>query len=218
MSTREPRRPDKKDKVVLTGRRGARTAATPVDMDVVTPASRAETLPVGMFAIVAGFVALAISATHGYMLLYGDAVAHLGIARRILDTRYPGLMQLGGVWLPLPHLLMLPFVGNMEWWQNGMAGAWPSLIFYVIGVMGFYRLTRRVLTPLWALVGDGVLWAEREPAVPGDDGDDGAAVPGAAGVDCADDDGVRRCTDGRSGAWWRGRGCWCWDVHEFLRR
>ena len=146
MSTREP-----KKKVVLTGRRGPRAAATPVDMNVVTPASRAETLPVGMFALVAGFVALAISATHGYMLLYGDAVAHLGIARRILDTRYPGLMQLGGVWLPLPHLLMLPFVGNMEWWQNGMAGAWPSLICYVLGVMGFYRLTRRVLTPLWAL-------------------------------------------------------------------
>ena len=39
------------------------------------------------------------------MLLYGDAVAHLGIARRLLDARYPGLAQLGGVWLPLPHLL-----------------------------------------------------------------------------------------------------------------
>ena len=135
----------------LTGRRRGRQAGPPLDMDVVSPASRAETLPIGMFAIVAGFVALSISATHGYMLLYGDAVAHLGIARRIVDTRYPGLMQLGGVWLPLPHLLMLPFVGNMQWWQNGMAGAWPSLICYVVGVMGFYRLARRVLTPAWAM-------------------------------------------------------------------
>ena len=138
-------------KVLLTGRRAPRTPLTTLDMSVVTPATRAETLPIGMFAIVAGFVALAISASHGYMLLYGDAVAHLGIARRILDTRYPGLMQLGGVWLPLPHLIMLPFIGNMQWWQNGMAGAWTSLICYVLGVMGFYRLTRRVLTPLWAV-------------------------------------------------------------------
>ncbi len=147
----EPMKPEPGKKVLLTGRRPPRTPLTTLDMDVVTPATRAETLPIGMFAIVAGFVALAISASRGYMLLYGDAVAHLGIARRIVDTRYPGLMQLGGVWLPLPHLLMLPFIGNMQWWQNGMAGAWPSLICYVLGVMGFYRLTRRVLTPLWAV-------------------------------------------------------------------
>jgi hypothetical protein len=117
LSTREP-----KNKVALTGRRPRRAVAAPIDLDVVTPATRAETLPVAMFAIVAGFIALAVCATRGYMLLYGDAVAHLGIARRIVDTRYPGLQQLGGVWLPLPHLLMVPFVKNMEWWQNGMAG------------------------------------------------------------------------------------------------
>ncbi len=58
-----------------------------------------------------------------YVLLYGDAVAHLGIARRIVDTRYPGLAQLGGSWLPLPHLLMLPFVGRR--WSGGRA-AWPG--------------------------------------------------------------------------------------------
>jgi hypothetical protein len=146
LSTREP-----KNKVLLTGRRPRRAAAAPIDLDVVTPATRAETLPIAMFAIVAGFIALAVCATHGYLLLYGDAVAHLGIARRIVDTRYPGLQQLGGVWLPLPHLLMVPFVKNMDWWQNGMAGAWPSLLCYVIGVMGFYRLARRMLIPAWAL-------------------------------------------------------------------
>ena len=86
------------------------------------------------------------------MLLYGDAVAHLGIARRIVDTNTPGLAQLGGVWLPLPHLLMLPFIGRMDWWQDGMAGAWPSLICYVLAVMGLYRVARRLVAPRWALV------------------------------------------------------------------
>ncbi len=40
----------------------------------------------------------------------------------------------------------------MEWWQNGMAGAWPSLRCYVIAVMGMYRLARRVMPPGWAMV------------------------------------------------------------------
>ncbi len=83
--------------------------------------------------------------------MYGDAVAHLGIARRILDSRNPGLIQLGGVWLPLPHLLMLPFVQKLEWWQNGLAGAWPSLICYIASVAGLYRLARYLLMPRWAI-------------------------------------------------------------------
>ena len=109
-------------------------------------------MPAGLLAVVAGFFALAVSAKLGYMLLYGDAVAHLGIARRMIDNNSPVLGNLGGVWLPLPHLLMLPFVWKMEWWQSGMAGAWPSLLAYVVGVMGMYRLARRVLPPAWAMV------------------------------------------------------------------
>ncbi len=123
-----------------------------LDPDAVRAATREETLPVGLAAVVAGSIALAVSALHGTMLLYGDAVAHLGIARGILDSRHTGLASLGGVWLPLPHLLMLPFVGRMDWWQNGMAGAWPSLICYVLSVMGMFCLARRVLAPRWALV------------------------------------------------------------------
>jgi hypothetical protein len=108
--------------------------------------------PVVMGAVLLGFMALIVCFTRGYVLLYGDAVAHLGIARRVFDTRNPGLVQLGGVWLPLPHLLMLPFVQKLEWWQNGLAGAWPSLACYVLGVAGFYRLCRRMLVPRWALL------------------------------------------------------------------
>jgi hypothetical protein len=108
--------------------------------------------PIAMGAVLLGFMALIVCFTHGYVLLYGDAVAHLGIARRILDTRNPGLVQLGSVWLPLPHLLMLPFVQKLEWWQSGLAGAWPSLACYVLGVAGFYRLCRRMVVPRWALV------------------------------------------------------------------
>jgi hypothetical protein len=126
--------------------------AAAADPNEVTPATRQQTVPIALGALVLGFASLLVCISRGYILLYGDAVAHLGIARRIFDSRHPGWSQLGGVWLPLPHLLMLPFVQRMLWWQTGLAGAWPSLICYIIGVAGFYRLARRMLVPRWAFV------------------------------------------------------------------
>ncbi len=120
------------------------------DPNEVRPATRQETFPVALGAVILGFLALIVCYSHGYMLLYGDAVAHLAIARRIFDSRNPGLSQLGGVWLPLSHIIMLPFIGKMMWWQNGLAGAWPSLACYIAGVAGFYRLARRLVIPRWA--------------------------------------------------------------------
>lgn len=134
------------------GRSGSSVPVASFDPDVIRPASREDMYPVMMGAVLLGFMALIVCFTQGYVLLYGDAVAHLGIARRIIDSRNPGLMQLGGVWLPLPHLLMVPFVQKLEWWQNGLAGAWPSLACYILGVAGFFRLSRRMLVPRWALV------------------------------------------------------------------
>ena len=134
------------------GRSRSSASAAPAvfDPNVVRPATREEMTQVVMAAVLLGFVALVVCFSKGYVLLYGDAVAHLGIARRIFDTRNPGLVQLGGVWLPLPHLLMLPFVQRMVWWQSGLAGAWPSVAFYILGGAGFYRLCRRMLVPRWA--------------------------------------------------------------------
>jgi hypothetical protein len=135
---------------LLTGRAAVPGGVT-TNPDEVRPATREETFPVALAAVLLSFIALLLCFSRGYLLLYGDAVAHLGIARRILDSHNPGLVQLGGVWLPLPHLLLMPFVQKLEWWQNGLAGAWPSLICYIAGVAGFYRLTRHLLMPRWAI-------------------------------------------------------------------
>ena len=91
-------------------------------------------------------------ARHNLLLLYGDAVAHLNIARRIFDSLNPGFRQLGSVWLPLPHLLMLPFVQRADWWQSGLAGAIPSMASYVLACVGIYSLARQWLRPLFAAV------------------------------------------------------------------
>ena len=76
------------------------------------------------------------------ILLYGDAVAHINIARKVFDSRTPGLLQLGTVWLPLPHLLMLPFLLSNWMWRTGVGGSIPSMIAYVLGAIGIFRLTR----------------------------------------------------------------------------
>src|SRR5579864_7407096 len=82
----------------------------------------------------------------GEVLLYGDAVAHINIARRVFDSKTPGLLQLGTVWLPLPHLLMIPFIISMKMWRTGAGGSIPSMGAYVFGVAGIFRLTRDTLS------------------------------------------------------------------------
>jgi hypothetical protein len=84
------------------------------------------------------------------MLNYGDAVAHLHIARRVFDAQLPRLSMLGSVWLPLPHLLMLPFVQHYAWWANGAAALPASVLSYLAACLGLYKLARRWLTPLAA--------------------------------------------------------------------
>jgi 4-amino-4-deoxy-L-arabinose transferase-like glycosyltransferase len=78
----------------------------------------------------------------GAILLYGDAVAHINIARRVFDSRTPGFSQLGTVWLPLPHLLEIPFIVNNRMWQTGIGASIPSMIAYVAGALGVFRLVR----------------------------------------------------------------------------
>lgn len=99
-----------------------------------------------MLLLLAGLSAAAVwyHWRHGYLLYYGDAQAHLMIARRVIDSRAPGLDQIGTVWLPLPHLLMLPFVGNDRWWHSGLAGAIPSATCFVIGCVFFYAAITRL--------------------------------------------------------------------------
>lgn len=82
---------------------------------------------------------------HGDILMHGDAVAHINIARRVFDSLTPGPLGLGTVWLPLPHLLMMPFLLSNKMWQSGAGGSFPSMIAYVFSVVGIFRLARALL-------------------------------------------------------------------------
>ncbi len=150
---------DLKPGTIELGKRSSRTGSfrqTPIwvpgDPEAVRPVVPGETYPLFVAGLLLAFVALFVCIRHGYLLLYGDAVAHLAIARRILDAKWPGLSQLGGVWLPLPHILMLPFIMNMRMWQTGLAAAPMSMISYAASVAGVWRLARRMMRLRWALV------------------------------------------------------------------
>jgi len=94
----------------------------------------------------------------GWTLYYGDAEAHLNIARRIVDSRRAGYDRIGTVWLPLPHLLMLPLVRNDQLWRNGLAGAIPSSACFICAGVFLYAAMRRVAqSSLVALASLGLL-------------------------------------------------------------
>lgn len=108
-------------------------------------ATGSEVALVGQLAAAMSMAAFFYYLRHDDLLLYGDAVAHINIARRVFDSRTPGLLQLGTVWLPLPHLLMVPFLVPKFLWQTGIGGSVPSLFAYVLSVTGIFRLTQIVL-------------------------------------------------------------------------
>jgi len=95
-----------------------------------------------VLAGLASVVSFLIYFRNGDILLFGDAVGHTNIARRVFDSRTPGLLQLGTVWLPLPHLLMIPFVASNGAWRTGLGGSLPSMAAFVFAVQGIFRLVR----------------------------------------------------------------------------
>ena len=101
-----------------------------------------ETTLLAQLAACVSILAFLYYLRQGQILLYGDAVAHINIARRVFDSRTPGPLQLGTVWLPLPHLLTLPLLVSDWLWKTGIGGSIPSLFAYVIDAVGIFNLVR----------------------------------------------------------------------------
>ena len=81
---------------------------------------------------------------NGETIAYGDAKSHLLIARRVFFADTPGAGQLGGVWLPLPHLLMLPLIWNSWAYYSGFAGSVVMMACYVVCTLFAYKFTWRL--------------------------------------------------------------------------
>ncbi|HYK08166.1 MAG TPA: hypothetical protein VEW42_01550 [Candidatus Eisenbacteria bacterium] len=81
---------------------------------------------------------------NGLGLAYNDARSHLDIGRRVVEGLKPGLAQLGSVWLPLPHLLMVPTIWNDFMWHSGLSGALQSMIAFVATGYLIYAFLRKL--------------------------------------------------------------------------
>ena len=81
---------------------------------------------------------------NGLGLAYNDARSHLDIARRVVEGLKPGLAQLGSVWLPLTHAMMIPTVWNDFMWHSGLSGALPSMIAYVATGLLIYSFLKKL--------------------------------------------------------------------------
>ena len=82
----------------------------------------------------------------GTTIAYADARSHMLIARRVLMADTPGAGQLGAVWLPLPHILMLPFIWNNWAFYSGFAGSVVMMASYVVCTLFVYKFVWRMTT------------------------------------------------------------------------
>jgi hypothetical protein len=137
--------------------RGSKSSAASPRSSLVAVAKRLAAIALLLAAL--GVAAAWWCFARGYSLYDGDAEAHLNIARRILDSRTPGPDQIGTVWLPLPHFLLIPFVMRDAWWHSGLAGVLPSVACFVIAGMFLFSAARRVYSGTGAALGVVLLFA-----------------------------------------------------------
>jgi hypothetical protein len=68
-----------------------------------------------------------------------DAIARLNIARKVTDSLTPGVAQLGGIWLPFPQVLFMPFTWNDFLWHSGLAGAFSSMVAFILSAYYLFK-------------------------------------------------------------------------------
>lgn len=102
--------------------------------------------------LVVGFAATALSVSsflyffaEGMTNVYGDGVAHVNIARKVVDSPDDSLwqryIQIGSPWLPLQTVLMLPLVTSDRLWRTEAAGSIVSMISFVIAALALYSFS-----------------------------------------------------------------------------
>lgn len=106
-----------------------------------------------LLIVLGAMIIAGISVAHNYysgtILAYGDAESHINIAKRVVSSITPGFGQLGGIWLPIHHLIMVPFVISDFMWRTGLGGAIASAICFVIATYFVYKLAYLLTKKRW---------------------------------------------------------------------
>src|ERR687893_25739 len=94
------------------------------------------------------------------LIYYGDSVSHLVRAREFVDSNNPGLFeQIGTAWLPLPHLLLLPFTLIEPLFRTGFAGTALSLPCLAITSVFLYKIIKSHLGVGYVAIVGALLYA-----------------------------------------------------------
>ena len=119
----------------------------------------------------AGVAAALFYASQDLTLSHYDARGHLVVGRRVIDSLTPGWRQIGGVWLPLPHVLnVLPV--QWDWsYRTGWSGVLLSVAFLTLGLRALAGYLMRstaswpiaVAVPLMILLNPNVLYLQSTP-------------------------------------------------------
>jgi hypothetical protein len=114
---------------------------------------------VALGAAIISVVAFLITDHYGAVLTYNDSISHLQIARRVVISTSPGAAQLGGVWLPLPHVLTIPLVWINSLYYSGIAGSIVSMIANVATVVLVYKIAYKLADSKFAGVTAATVFA-----------------------------------------------------------
>ena len=107
---------------------------------------RREELLLVLFVLLSAFAAaVRLYAADKYaFVLYGDAASHLVKARQLIDSWQPGIQNIGTVWLPIPHLVLLPFSLIDSLFVTGTAGPVVGIPLLIGTVLLLFGIVRRL--------------------------------------------------------------------------
>jgi hypothetical protein len=130
---------------------------------------KADTLAVFLIVIGIGLIAafiLFLLVDKYSLLYYWDSVSHLVAARKLVDWgENPGLGQIGTVWMPLPHFLLLPFTLSDTLFATGFAGTILSLPCFALTSVFLYKIVKSlkvssgIFFPTYAILVGVMLYA-----------------------------------------------------------
>jgi len=107
----------------------------------------------------ASVVAYLVYASRHDLLSYPETMAHLFIARGVVDAPAPALSQLGGVYLPFPQLLAVLTIWRDSWYHSGLSGSVISMASYVLATRYLYKTGRGLTGSSFAGVAAAVIFA-----------------------------------------------------------
>jgi hypothetical protein len=121
----------------------------------ITPSSENQkpgsSLP-AIIAVLLGLTAISVSSfwyfySRGMTNVYHDGIAHVNIARKVVDhpdsSLWQRYIQIGSPWLPVQTVAMLPLVANDKLWRTGVAGSIVSMVSFVVAGLAVFLIATR---------------------------------------------------------------------------